>query len=131
MLGDETLIKQIVYSLPEKKYWKFFGLKIPYRVDWVEHKVGIYAGFDYPVVTPENKAVIYECASLAVRAAEDSLTEVVADCQSGIRCADAIAAGLPAVNSILRETFFTCIESSGLPDEAKKGLDISIYLTDE
>lgn len=131
MLGDEILIKRIVYSLPEKKYWRFWGISILYRVDWVEHRVGIYAGLDYPIATPENEAVIDECASLAGMAAAASLTGVVADCQSGVRCADAIAAGLPAAYSILRETFFKCIDSSGLPDETKKQVDISIYLTDE
>lgn len=131
MLGDEILIKQIVYSLPEKKYWSFFGLRILYKVDWVDHKVGIYAGFDYSIVPPEHEAVIYECASHAGMAAATSLTGVVADCQSGVRCEDAIAASLTTANSILRETFFNCIESSGLPDESKKRLDISIHLRDE
>jgi hypothetical protein len=114
LLGAETLI-----------------IRILHRVNWVKHRVGIYAGFDYPIVTNEKQAVIHDCAYHAGVAAATSLAGVVEACQSGVGCRDAIAAGLPAANSILRETFFKCIESSGLPDEVKKRVDIGIYLRDE
>lgn len=132
MLGDENLIRRIVYSLPERKYWNFLGIGFPCGVKWVDHTMGIYAGFDYPSVTPEMEAVIYDCAYLAGMAAATPLDGVVAAiCQSGVGCPDALAAGLPAANSILRETFFKCIESSGLPDDVKKRVDIVIYIRDE
>ncbi|OES46520.1 hypothetical protein [Domibacillus iocasae] len=131
MPGAEIMIRRIVYSLPETKYLRVWGLRIPWGVNWVDHRVGIYAGFDYPSVTPENQALIYECASLAGLAAVAPLAKAVAACQSGVECPDAIADGLPAADSILRETFFKCIESSGLPNDVKKRVDIGIYIRDE
>ncbi|WP_172645598.1 hypothetical protein [Domibacillus tundrae] len=74
-------------------------------MNWIDHIVGIYAGFDYPNVTPEKQAVIYECAYLAGVAATTPLDGVVTACQNGVGCPDALSADLLAANSILRETF--------------------------
>lgn len=79
---------------------------------------GVFVGFNYPHVTPEQQATLYACANTAIAAATPTILAATLL---------TLGAAIPAANIILQETYKKCIENTGLPPQVISESNIGIY----
>lgn len=134
MPGAENLIKRFVYSLPETKYCSTPFGKVPCGARMRDHKIGVYAVFTYPSVSPSQEATIYSCAGAGITAVYllfATATGVCSHPATAVGCPAAIRTAIYSANPVLRETFHKCIINSGLPSDVKRQCDIGIVTRGE
>ncbi|WP_449376675.1 hypothetical protein [Bacillus safensis] len=130
MPGSENLLFKYVYSTPENIYCRTPFGRVWCGLKWVEHTIGVFAGFTYPSISAEDQTKIYNCAAAGGIAATPPITAAVAGCgvTAGTACFAAVAAAIPVANELLRSTFLYCLkEHTDLSDDIISQCEIGIY----
>lgn len=122
MPGFENKITEYSYNEPYstkcKKSLPFGGWTWVPCIQQRKRRTGVFVGFNYTHVPPEQQTALYHCAKIAIDAATPTI--VAATWAT-------LAVALPAANGILRETFKKCVENSGLPPQVIRQTNIGIY----
>lgn len=122
MPGFENKITEYSYNEPYSTRCK---QKLPFGGwTWVpcikqrKRITGVFVGFNYPHITPEQQIALYNCANAAINAAGPIVLAATFA---------TLGVALTTANGILRETYKKCVENSGLPPQVINQTNIGIY----
>ena len=103
--------------------------KIPYPCFGMKtKKYEILIGFKYPSVTPQQQAIIYECATIATEVAANIIAAAAATCVAlNAACIKIVAAAIAIANETAKATFRECLIKARIPNDIISKCKIGVY----
>lgn len=83
-----------------------------------KRKTGVFVGFNYPHVPPEQQTALTTCAYAAIQMAWPTIAAATFL---------TLGVAIPTANGILQEAYKKCIQNSGLPPQVISQTNIGIY----